>query len=117
MPGLFPGIIQPGNDGSHIEQPGDLVDRNLVLRKYDFPGLALPIPGARLKRILRAEAMFEHEPRIQGPARIQPRPGRFGCHQDGADAARSRANCSPGEDKLSIFADSFPVRCYGNSST
>src|SRR6266581_2780411 len=57
-------VDAPRNDESHLEQFDDLGDRNLPLREHEFFGFALPFAMARLKRILRGQAMFEDEPRI-----------------------------------------------------
>src|SRR5207247_419480 len=49
-----------------------------------FCGFALPFAVTGLKRILRGQAVFEDEPRVQGPAGIRPRLGCFPCHQNRA---------------------------------
>jgi hypothetical protein len=47
-----------------LEQPNDLGKQNLPLRKHKFRGFVFPFAIARRKRVLRAQAMFEDEPRI-----------------------------------------------------
>jgi len=60
----------PRNDGLKLEQPGDVGYQNLPIQKQNFRRLAFPIAGVGLKRILRAQAMFERKSRMQRPARI-----------------------------------------------
>ena len=53
-----------------LQQSGDVSDRNLALGEYKLRGLALPLAGAWRKRILRAQPMLQHQPRIERAARI-----------------------------------------------
>jgi hypothetical protein len=84
----------PRNDSLN-QQPGDLAERNLPLRKQNRGGFAFPIASAGLKRILYAQAMFEDKPCIQRPAGVGLGPGGFPHHQDGAADVIERARHLP----------------------
>src|ERR1700704_1739293 len=65
-----------------IQQPRNLGKRNPALCEYDFRDFAFPIAGNGLERILRAQAMFEDQPRIQSPACVCAWLCGFPGHQD-----------------------------------
>ena len=59
----------PRNDELN-EQPGNFPNRHAPLRQQHFRRLPLPFALPRRQRILRAQAMFQHQPRIERAARI-----------------------------------------------